>query len=488
MTPSESPTASIPPASRWPTFAGGAMGQRAIATLAIGAAVFIVVAPLYAWLIALCLAQRQSPSQVAAPLWFLLAGGLVAWVVGRGLRGARPLAHMAAAFTPVLAIYVALLVFSPANAATAPELFFTNDMVYAIFLDMGPTPTHLGLLAIALYVWWASASDGVSLPDAARTLRRFFLSVAVTVAATLFFLAAAAPDARAMALWQFASLLAALVFFGLLALTLTMTNVERQTPDVDPIFLRSQGRQIRWAALVSAVIVGLALVIMLATTPELLYTIFVRSGLAALFALLAALFAARPHPAFSLPQDTPTPGPPAHPKLIHPAHVTLTAPPVTAYLLLILACVALAALAVALVRAFLLAKRRLQQPNPDEERESLDGWRLLREQLRTLLHRRPRLVAAEAPDGMRALYRGLLWQAASHGLPREPQQTPREYETRLQSAPPFMVGDTQHADDLRAVSEAYVRARYAHREPSPTQFAALRERTRRLRALLRQRH
>ena len=46
MTPSESPAASIPPASRWPTFAGGAMGQRAIATLAIGAAVFIVVAPL----------------------------------------------------------------------------------------------------------------------------------------------------------------------------------------------------------------------------------------------------------------------------------------------------------------------------------------------------------------------------------------------------------------------------------------------------------
>jgi hypothetical protein len=88
---------------------------------------------------------------------------------------------------------------------------------------------------------------------------------------------------------------------------------------------------------------------------------------------------------------------------------------------------------------------------------------------------------------MRALYRGLLLQAASHGLPREPQQTPQEYEARLHGAPPFAASDTQPADDLREVSEAYARARYAQREPPHAQFAALRERTQRLRALLRRR-
>lgn len=483
---SQSSATSAPATSRRSARAGGALGQRLVAALTIAAVLLIVVAPLYAWLIALCLAQRQSPSQAAAPLWFLLAEALLAWVVGRGLRGARPLAHIAAAFAPILACYVALVLFSPASTATALSAFSSGDIIYAVFLEMGPNPTNLGLLAMVVYVWWASASDSASLPDSARVLRRFYMSVAASVAATLFVLAAP-PDLRAMALWQFVALLVALGFFGLLALTLSMISVERQTPDVDPIFLRSQGRQIRWAALVAGAVVALALGIMLATSPELLYAIFIRSGLAALLALLAALFAMRPSASFVPSPGTPHPEPTPPGKLIHHATVTLTAPPAAAYLLLALACLTLAALAFAIVRAILLARRRERQPNPDEERESLDGWRLLRAQVRSLFHLRQRLPDAVAPGGMRALYRGLLVQAASRGLPREPQQTPQEYETRLHGAPPFDASDAQPADDLREVSEAYARARYAQREPPPAQFAALRERTQRLRALLRKR-
>lgn len=476
----------IPATSRHAARAGGALGQRLVAALNIVATLLIVVAPLYAWLIALCLAQRQSPSQAAAPLWFLLAEALLAWVVGRGLRGARTLAHIAAAFAPILACYIALVVFSPASTATVLSAFSSVGIIYAVFLEIGPNPTNLGLLAVVVYVWWASASDSASLPDSARVLRRFFMSIGASVAATLFLLAATL-DLRAMALWQFAALLVALGFFGLLALTLSMISVERQALDVDPIFLRSQGRQLRWAALLAGAVVALALGIMLATSPELLYAIFVRSGLAALLALLAALFAMRPAAVFFLPPDAAAPEPTPPGKLIHHATVMLTAPPPAAYLLLALACLTLAALAFAIVRAILLARRRERQPDPDEEREPLDGWRLLRAQVRSLLHLRQRLPDAVAPGGMRALYRGLLLQAASHGLPREPQQTPQEYETRLHGAPPFDASDAQPADDLREVSEAYARARYAQREPPPAQFAALRERTQRLRALLRRR-
>ena len=480
--------------------------EMARTVVAVGSALLTITLPIYAWLQALCVTQGVALSQVAAPLWFLLTEGLLAWLVGRGLRGRGALAYISASVAPLVATYLLLVAFSPASpAAPSADLSFGENL-NNVLLNLTAPPTSgavsYGLLAITLYIWWACASDGARLPDVARATRRFYINITAALAATVLTLAAPVAQ-RAAAAGALMPLLLALIFVGLLSLTFTRIAIEREAPDVDPLFLRSQGRQIGVAAVVAGVVIGLTLIITLSVSPDALTSILVDTGLAAflslvgrglLYLLLAveAFFHQSPvHGPLLRPQKVQKPRCALHPELPicrKPTPLHLNPPP--AWLLYLLALVVLIAVALtvaAVIRAFLHATHRPSAEAFEEERESLGAWSLLGAQLRDLLRPRVRLTHdGEISSTVRALYRDLLRRAAAHGLRREPQQTPREYAAHLQAAPPFSTHDAGYTDDLRLLSEAYAEARYAEREPSATQLAALRERLLRLRALLSQ--
>jgi hypothetical protein len=154
-----------------------------------------------------------------------------------------------------------------------------------------------------------------------------------------------------------------------------------------------------------------------------------------------------------------------------------------------------AAVVIAVVIAGALRWRRDRQEDEDAEelRESVWRWELLVAALRgwlaALLGRRRPVGAgsALAPDqrsaveppgaaSVRELYRRVLALGAARGQPRRPAATPAEHLPALQSA-------LDPDEDLSALTDAYVAARYGRVEPDDDQIAAAERAWRRVNTL-----
>jgi large-conductance mechanosensitive channel len=124
---------------------------------------------------------------------------------------------------------------------------------------------------------------------------------------------------------------------------------------------------------------------------------------------------------------------------------------------------------------FVRAWRRLRRSdNPDviETRESILSAGLLKQQLANLLRRRKTPTTGFFPldpvsprDAIRACYQGLLASMQKAGLPRPKGATPYRYDAQLGAQWP------EERPLLDALTEAYVRARYAPDEPGPQDVA-----------------
>ncbi len=134
--------------------------------------------------------------------------------------------------------------------------------------------------------------------------------------------------------------------------------------------------------------------------------------------------------------------------------------------------------------------RRRTPPIAVEERESIGSWALLAQQLRNFFNRilarfRPKAVeqrGAQVDDlaalagraewsgtlSVRQIYARLLALGGTAGYPRAPQQTPVEYLATLSRAMPSL------RDDFRAITAAYIEARYG---PMPATSPAVRAAT-----------
>lgn len=144
---------------------------------------------------------------------------------------------------------------------------------------------------------------------------------------------------------------------------------------------------------------------------------------------------------------------------------------------------ALLVLAVLLAVLFFLARafrrlRALDAEGVEEIRESVGSWALLWAQLAELLRRLRRqrvraatsspflpLEVAPGEDGrlsVREAYRRLLTLARERGYPRTRPQTPYEYRATLKRAFP------DNPDEVEAMTEAYVAARYGPTPPPET--------------------
>lgn len=102
-----------------------------------------------------------------------------------------------------------------------------------------------------------------------------------------------------------------------------------------------------------------------------------------------------------------------------------------------------------------------------EEHESLWSRDLVLNRLRNVLpRRRPRhrvptpMQRAREPQSVRAVYAAICVEAAEHGLPRQPAETPNEFAVRLRATWP------DEAEYWTAVTAAYCQVRYEGGTPS----------------------
>ncbi len=145
----------------------------------------------------------------------------------------------------------------------------------------------------------------------------------------------------------------------------------------------------------------------------------------------------------------------------------------------------------ALLLALILSKltqRRGRRPagTPLESRNSVFSAELLRQQISELFNQRPRKREAFLPLAgrddprylVRMLYRRFLDAAREAGHPRLRRQTPLAYERALADVLPV------ERSALRALTEAYLVARYAPNAPSPESVESARRAVERLEAAL----
>ncbi len=139
-----------------------------------------------------------------------------------------------------------------------------------------------------------------------------------------------------------------------------------------------------------------------------------------------------------------------------------------------------------IVRMLRRRRVRLYERRLDEElHESLWSWALFWLQIRAMLERllrllRPRralqseaaeppLAPALDPRGVRAIYRALLREAARRGSARRREETPAEYQRRLDTQ--MSLGDPR----LEVITAAYTAARYGSQEPAEAEAAHLQD-------------
>ena len=110
-----------------------------------------------------------------------------------------------------------------------------------------------------------------------------------------------------------------------------------------------------------------------------------------------------------------------------------------------------------------------------------DGWRRLRPARAEAGWRYVNVRNMSPRDRVRFFYQALLRRGAESGLPRQPSETPYEYEGDLTAALP------DEDDDLAALTDGFVEARYSQHPISAQMAEAVRRRWEKLREALRAR-
>jgi hypothetical protein len=455
-------------------------------SLALLAALLLLEAlPVQAWLVLF----GPGEALAAAPLWYVLLVLIVArtFSLRFGARGVLPAFLMS--LPVVLAALTLLVRISPAAYGGVASSPLDTAWLAVLAQDVVTGSVRLRaafwLLPLLLYVWWRGlvlGSDSGSLPVVHRRFRVGMAALVLAIIGTTGLPAHVRGSTGA----DLTVLLLVEVFAGLMASALMRVATTRfERTDSAAAWLRS-------AALLSAGIVGLALLLSLVInfqtlgatlTPlrpvaDLLGTViaWLVTGIArVLFFIFDGVIQLigtnhKPQP-LHLPRiSCPPSGCNTHSTL--PAAMQ-QATAIAATVILIASALAVLAL---LIRATI--KRRAHPPAiPDEEREALDARSLLGAQLRALLRsrRRPQLAREEAlPAGsVRHLYREMLHAAAQGGVPRHDTETPDEFAARLATHASLELRPEAEQRDLIALTEAYDAARYAEQEPDRARGKAL---------------
>ncbi|HEX8733150.1 MAG TPA: DUF4129 domain-containing protein [Ktedonobacterales bacterium] len=423
--------------------------------------------------------------QEFGPFWLIVAVLLVFALARWRIGGSHPV-WVTLAFLPIGALAIALFVrLSPTAYGAAPGGILSTAWLNQLSVDAAyNTQRFNGLFSIiplVVYLGWRGIALGGSLPRIETALRRYMLSLAVVILACVGGLTA--PEAIQAPLQSALLALVALdVFAGLAAAALARRGGGREWAE------RVSGAETaRWlltalgaAALVVGVAFALGLAVNLRLARPLIAALGVLGGwlnvgitwlTGAIAYLLWVLFINTlgswlfHNEAFYVTPPHSVTGPVEHPHksvLAPPPHWLVMAAEVVAIALVV--ALGLGALFLA-VRLALRVVRPPEDPELDEERETLDAGGLLRRQIADLLSGWRRRPAREddplAPGGVRWLYREMLRAGAAVGLARRAGETADEYSKRL-----AVVAREQGAEglDLVALTRAYDDARYGERD------------------------
>ncbi len=435
-------------------------------------------------------AASGNLSLVFGPFWLIVAA-LLAFALARGILGGRNPVWLLLAVLPIGALAIVLFIgLSPTAYGNIPGGLFSTNWLIQLGRDANyDTSSFNDLFAIApfvVYLGWRGMALGAPPPRIEPTLRRYTISLAVVVLACIG--AIAAPEViQAPLQSMLLTLLAVDVFAGLAAAALARRGGGRESLET------SDAETARWlltalgaAALVVAVAFALSLSVNLRLARPLIVALGALGSLlnvalswltSAIAYLLWIVFVKTigawlfQNSAFYITPPHSVSGPPEHPThavLAPPPQGLVTAAEVIAIALLV--ALILGALYLA-VRAALRLIRPPEDPEVEEERETLDANGLLRRQLADLLaglRRRPTPATDSlSPGSVRWLYRETLRAGAAVGVARRPGETADEYSQRLAQIARER-SESGGKLELEALTRAYDEARYGERETAPS--------------------
>jgi hypothetical protein len=453
-------------------------------------------------------AIARDPGDAALPLWALLALVLAGTLLGRGLRSQRTATLLLAA-APCWALSAALAVrLSPAGYGAV------GNWLGALGRDLITGGIRLngviGLLLLTGYCWWRGLRLGQAPPHVERLAGILKVGLGTIILAIIA--AVSVPGAAGgLLVGRLALLLPLEVFCGLACLAMAQAVVQRRAAR-DGAMPTAAAPWLGFALTLSGLAVALAFAFTLVLSFDRLSGAVASLGPvgAALDAGLRWLIYGVSYVIFFVfggfinwvyhaarGRETPV-RPPAAPNAHHActsAACLPNLPPAEGIAVAIVLAVAiatvLAALTYAIYRSLSTLRRTAEDGDDWERRESLDVRALLGSQLRDLLaglvpHATP---ATPLPEGsVRRLYQSVLAAAERAGSGRQPAETPDEYAARLAASARGAEGSPDAAaEDVRALTAAYKRVRYADTPDAREDHSALRAAARRLIARLRER-
>ncbi len=475
----------------------------------------------------------QDSSQALLPPWALLVILIGAYSLARWRTNHTLLKGWAVAAIGVGGLVTLLLVWYLRLYHTSGA-FWQPNWLNALFQDVQSGSGHIGavfgLLILLALLWWRGLLLGRGKIESDQMSQNFKGGFGVLVVALLL-TGTAVPSARSALAVQLGLVLPEFLFVGLAGLSLARLAEIRRARRAHGNTQADPTRSWIIAMLVlSGALVLLTLVVEQAFSYQTLLgavsalqpvwnTIgtvleWVVIGLSfvlywiisSLVHLVRALFGVG-----SQNQNTPPSPSPVRPKLpphTNPGNIPSEWLTVGRWVLIALGIMIALVVLLRVLRAFAAWR---QSDEAEEERESLGATRMLRAQLRALLanlaarfQRQPagREQGTDARQGVRALYRRVLRQAAAQGMGRRLPETPHEFAQRLlpELAAPPQEGavppgqQPSHASaeaplrqqqergmrELNRLTTAYEQTRYGEQEPPPEHIRTLTEDTERL--------
>jgi hypothetical protein len=412
--------------------------------------------------------------------------------------------------------------------------FWQPDWLSALFQDIqsgsGQIVAVFGLLILLALLWWRGLLLGRGKIESEQMSQNFKVGFAVLVVALLL-TGTAVPSARSALAAQLGLALPEFLFVGLAGLSLARLAEIRRARRAHGNTQADPTRSWMIAMLVlSGSLVLLTLLIEQAFSYQTLLGVvsalqpvwdvigtvleWVVIGLSfvlywiisSLVHLVRAIFGVGSQNQNTPP--SPSPGRPKLPPHTNPGNIPPEWLTVGRWVLIALGIIIALVILLRALRAFAAWR---QSDEVEEERESLGATRMLRAQLRaqfanlaTRFQRKPtgREQGTDAGQGVRALYRRVLRQAAAQGIGRRLQETPREFAQRLfpelvaplqEDAVPTRPQPSQVSVDapvpqqqergmpeLNRLTAAYEQTRYGEQEPPLERIRTLTEDTERL--------